>query len=84
MDGRTQYSNFKVRKETASALQEVKKAVQALNGGKEITNDELITELIKMAQKGNAAFNAVYQKVVKDGQDLLKLAEEENRKISCK
>ena len=84
MDGRTQYGNFKVRKETASALQDVKKAIQALNGGNEITNDELITELVKMAQEGNAAFNAVYQKVVNDNQNLLKLAEEEKRKIRCK
>lgn len=84
MDGRTQYSNFKVRKETASALQDVKKAIQALNGGNEITNDELITELVQMARKGNSAFDAVYQKVVSDNRDLLKLAEEEKEKIKCK
>ena len=81
MDGRTQYGNFKVKKKTASILQDVKKAVQALFGNKEISNDEMITELIKMAMEGNTVFNAVYQKVIKDSQDLLKLAEEEKKKI---
>ena len=84
MDGRTQYGNFKVRKETSSTLQDVKKAVEALLEGRNITNDELITELVKMAMEGNTAFNAVYQKVVNDNNDLLKLAEEEKRKINCK
>ena len=79
MDGRTQYSNFKVKKETVSVLQDAKKAVQALAGGKEITNDEFVMEIVGMATVGSESFNKLYKKVLKDNQDLLKLAEEETK-----
>lgn len=82
MDGRTQYGNFKVKKETSLALQDVKRAVQALSGGKEMTNDEFIMEIVKMAQSGNSAFDAVYQKVVQDNHNLLMLAQVEMKKIN--
>ena len=80
MDGRTQYGNFKVKKETAFILQEAKRAVQALVGGREMTNDEFVLKLVEMAQAGDVAFNKVYKKVIKDSRDLLKLAEEEIKK----
>ena len=82
MDGRTQYGNFKVKKETAIILQEAKRAIQAFYDGNEITNDEFVLKLIEMAKAGNKSFEVVYNKVLKDNKDLLILAKEEKGKYS--
>lgn len=80
MDKRSEYSNFKVRKETVKVLQDMKTAFEACNGGDEVSNDEFILGLIQAAKAGNPVLGKLYDQVVVNREKLLKLAAAEKKK----
>lgn len=79
MDKRSEYSSYKVRKDTVRLLQDMKTALEAFNKGQELSNDEVIVKLIDAARKGDLGLDKVYSRVVTDRERLLKLAANERK-----
>ena len=80
MDKRSEYSCYKVHKDTVRLLQDIKTALEAFNDGQELSNDEVIVKLVEVACNGDAGFDKVYTRVISDREKLLKLAASEKKK----
>ena len=80
MDKRSEYSNYKVRKETVKVLQDMKTAFEACNEGNEVSNDEFILGLVQAAKDGNPVLKKLYDQVVANREKLLKIAATEKKK----
>ena len=80
MDKRSEYTSYKVRKETVKVLQDMKTAFEAYKDGEEISNDELILGLVQAAKVGNPVLGKLYDQVVANRENLLKIAATEKKK----
>ena len=80
MDKRSEYTSYKVRKETVKVLQGMKTAFEAYKDGEEISNDELILGLVQAAKVGNPVLGKLYDQVVANKEKLLKIAATEKKK----